>query len=43
MDFSWVPEVLMRLNQYPSDRFWGVLVVSALVIVVCTWLVARNR
>ncbi len=41
MDFSWVPEALTQLNQYPGDRFWGMLVFGAVVIVVCVWLVAK--
>lgn len=43
MSFEWVPEALTQLNQYPNERFWGMLVFSALVIVVCTWLVAKNK
>ncbi len=42
MDFNWVPEALTRLNQYPNERFWGVLVLTALVIVLCTWLIAGS-
>ncbi len=42
MGFSWVPEALTQLNQYPSDRFWGMLVFSAFVIVVCVWLMVAG-
>jgi len=41
MDFNWVPEALTRLNQYPDERFWGMLLIIAFVMVVCTWLIKK--
>lgn len=43
MDFEWLPEVLTQLNQYPDERFWGILIFGALVLVVCTWLVVKSK
>lgn len=40
---KWVPETLAQLQQYPDDRFWGLLFVVAIVIVVCTWIVVKYK
>ena len=43
MGFEWVPDVLVQLNQYPDERFWGILIISAFDITFCVWLLSRNK